>query len=117
MKKKNKDLKWYAFYYDWNGHKLERTNVLGPRFTEDILKRIKRDKINTYEDLKEGIKRELMYYYWSKAEYEVLVTDLFPKDYEDFCNNSIKIDIWYQLEPNLDRIVEYVIKELNIEFK
>ncbi len=117
MKRKNKNLQWYAFMYDFNSHKLERINVLGERFAEDILKRIKRDKINNYNDLKEGIKRELTYYYWSRAEYEVLVTDLFPRDYEEFCNTSIKIDIWYQLEPNLDRIVEYVMKELNIEFK
>ena len=115
-KRKNKKLEWYAFRYDWNSHNLVQFNVLGERFAEDILKRIKRDKISNYEDLKEGIRRELMYHYWSKAEYEVLVTDLFPKDYEDFCKSSIKIDVWYQLEYNLDRIVEYIMKELQIEY-
>ena len=73
MKRKNKDLKWYAFRYDWNKQGLEVINVLGVSFAEDLLKRIKRDKISTYEELKEGIKRELMYIYWSRAEYEVLV--------------------------------------------
>ena len=31
--------------------------------------------------------------------------------------NAIKIDVWYQLEPNLDRIVEYINNkmELNLE--
>jgi hypothetical protein len=52
----------------------------------------------------------------SKAEYEVLVTDLFPRDYEDFCNRAIKIDIWYQLEPNIDKIVKYIMEELRLEF-
>ena len=116
-KRRNKNLEWYAFEYDWNNKGLIRTNVLGERFVEDILKRIKRDKIDTYEKLKEGIKRELMYYYWSKAEHEVMVTDLFPRNYEDFQEQAVKIDVWYQLEPNLDRIVEYVIKNLNIELK
>lgn len=114
-KRRNKNLEWYAFEYDWNNKQLVRTNVLGERFVEDILKRIKRDKITTYEALKEGIERELMYYYWSKAEHEVMVTDLFPRNYEEFEEQAVKIDIWYQLEPNLDRICEYVIRELLIE--
>ena len=28
-----------------------------------------------------------------------------------------KIDVWYQLEPNLDRICEYVIRELKLDFE
>lgn len=116
MKRRNKKLEWYAFRHDWNTKGLVKTNVLGVSFAEDILKRIKRDKITTYEDFKEAVIRELKYHYMSKAEYEVLVTDLFPRDYEDFCNRAIKIDIWYQLEPNIDRIVKYIMEELRLEF-
>ena len=82
MKRKNIKLEWYAFEYDWNSKSLIRTNVLGDRFVENIQKKIKRDKIDNYESLKE----------------------------------AVKIDIWYQLEPNLDRIVEYIIRELDIKF-
>jgi len=113
MKKKNKKLEWYAFREDFNSNKLERVNVLGEWFVNDLFKRIKRDKIDNYEKLKEGIKSILMYYYWSKAEHEVLVTSLHHRPDKD---EVFKIDIWYQLEPNLDRITEYVIKELDIEF-
>ena len=113
---KTKNLEWYAFMYDWNKQELVRTNALGTRFVEDIQTRIKRDNINSYEGLKEGIKRELMYYYWCRAEYEVMVTDLFPRDFEEFEKKAVKIDIWYQLEPNLDRITEYVNKELGLGF-
>ena len=116
MKRKNIKLEWYAFEYDWNKKELVRVNVLGKRFIENIQKVIKRDKINNYESLKSAIRRELIYYYWCKSEHEVMVTDLFPRNYEEFENNAVKIDIWYQLEPNLDRIVEYVIKEMNIKF-
>lgn len=115
-KMKNKNLEWYAFRYDWNKQDLERTNVLGQRFAENILKRIKRNKVDNYNDLKEEIRLELSYYYRSRAEHEVLVTDLFPRNYEEFEKKSIKIDIYYQLEPNLDRITEYVIRELQIDF-
>ena len=50
-----------------------------------------------------------MWYYWSKSEWEILVSDLHlhtPK------HKIEKIDIYYQLEPNLDRITEYMINNL-----
>lgn len=113
MKRKNKNLEWYAFREDFNRNELERFNVLGTWFAEDILKRIKRDKIDSYDKLKNEIRSELMYHYWSKAEHEVIVRGLHYREDRD---NEFKIDVWYQLEKNLDRITEYVMKELNIEF-
>ena len=112
--RRNKNLEWFAFEYDFNKRDVVRINVLGTYFAEDMLKRVKRDKLTTYNDIKEGIKRELMYHYWCKAEHEILVTDLFPKDFE---KESVKLDVWFQLEPNLDRITEYVIRELKLEIE
>ena len=43
-KRKNKKLEWYAFREDFNRNELERFNVLGEWFAEDLLKRIKSDK-------------------------------------------------------------------------
>lgn len=103
MKKVN--LEWYAFRKDFNSRKLKKVNVLNSYRIDEILKRIKKEKAKTYEEIKEIIKRELMYYYWSKSEHEVLISGLFDNNLE----NAEKIDIWYQLEPNLDRIVEYFI--------
>lgn len=53
-----------------------------------------------------------MYHYWSKCEHEILVGDLFTEE-DDFK----KIDAYRQIEMNLDRITEYVINELKINFK
>ena len=108
---KKEKLEWYAFREDFNSHRLEVVNVLGG-LEEEIKERVKRNKISNYGDFKESIKRLLMYYYWCKAEHEVLVSGLFSRDKED---EIYKIDIWYQLEPNLDRIVEYIIKTLNLD--
>ena len=112
-KRKNNKLEWYAFREDFNKNELERVNVLGIDFAKELLKRIKQDKISSYNELKELIKRMLMYRYWSKAEHEVLVTSLHHRPDRD---NVFKIDVWYQLEKNLDRITEYVMKELQIDF-
>ena len=54
-----------------------------------------------------------MYYYWSKAEHETVIGGLSAKEDNDF----EKHDIWWQLEPNLDRICEYIINTMQIEFK
>lgn len=118
MKIKNVKLEWYAFRYDWNNHKLEFINVLNG-FKEDIAKKIKKgakDKfrpITDYNSFKEYIKGELMYYYWSKSEHEVLIGDL-----SNHVEKTLeKHDIWWQLEPNLDRICEYIIREMKLPFE
>lgn len=107
------DLEWYAFVYDWNNKELKKINVFRGDFSNNISKRIKDEKIKNYNEFKEVIKRMLMYRYWSKAEYEVLVTDLTNKIDEN--TDMHKIDIWFQLEPNLDRICEYLINKMDIK--
>jgi len=104
-----KKLEWYAIMHDFNEDKLVYINVLGV-IDEKVKRKLK--KMTTYEEIKKQIGIELMYRYLSRAEYEILVTDLF---YNPEKGKQFKIDIWYQLEPNLDRITEYVINELNLK--
>lgn len=103
-----KKLEWYALEYDFNTTKLKKINVLNERIIEDLKKRIKRDKISNYKDLKSAVTSEMRYRYWCKAEHEMLVSDLWNDGEE-------KIDVWYQIELNIDRICEYVIKELKLK--
>ena len=117
MKIKNVNLKYMAFRYDWNSHKLVFTNVLYG-MEEEIAKKIRKGKkdnykpVYDYDTFKEYIKGELMYYYWSKAEHETMIGDLFCKEQE-----LEKHDIWWQLEPNLDVICKYIINEMKIVFE
>ena len=113
MTKKNKKLEWYAFREDFNKKEIVRFNVLGEWFAEDLLKRIKSDKISSYEELRDRIGSMLRYYYKSRAEHEVIVTSLFHKPDRD---KEFKIDGWYQVEKNLERITEDVMRELKIDF-
>lgn len=112
--KRNKNLEWYAFYQGLNTDRLEYVNIISKELIDDILKRIKYKnkfrKIDSYDSLKEAVKSYLMWRYMSRSEYEVVVINWSGRDMEE------KIDIWYQLEPNLDRIVEYINKELNLGF-
>ena len=105
-------LEWYAIREDFNKRKIVNYNVLSG-WENEIKKARKNKKFNDYASLKEWLKREFMYYYWSKAEHEICVGGLFVKSTEEL----EKIDIYRQLEPNLDRITEYVIKEIGFRFK
>ena len=117
MKIKNVKLEWYAFRYDFSSKKLVFVNVLYG-MEEEIAKKIRKGKndkwkpVYNYETFKEWLKGEFMYHYWSKAEHEVVIYDLFDTDDE----RGEKHDIWWQLEPNLDRICEYIINTMQIKF-
>lgn len=108
MRIKNANLEWYALY-EVNGE-IKYRNIMRPEFKEEIPKRIKNGKIRSYKDLKEYLKREFIYHYWCKVEYELIVTPM-------SCKGGLRIDVWSQLEPNLDRITEYVIREMNLPIK
>lgn len=112
--RKNKNLRWYAFREEFNTNRLEYINVLGEEFAKEVLRRVKKDKIQDMYDFKDLVESMLMYRYWAKAEHEVVVRSLHHRPDRD---NEFKIDVWYQLEPNLDRICEYIMKELQLEFE
>lgn len=103
-------LKWYVLHQSFNKEEIEFYNVL-QGWEERIRKA--RKKVKTKTEFKEWLKKEFMYYYWSRSEYEIVVGGLFseyPKEFK-------KVDIWSQIEPNLDIITDYIIKEMKFKFK
>lgn len=102
---KKKEPKFYAMVYDWNSHKIKYTNII----REDILQKLEKmiKKGAKKEELKHRLESLLKYHYWSKSEYEIMVGDLFCKPEE-----LEKIDVWFQLEPNVDLILENIIMYL-----
>lgn len=109
MKVKNNNLEWYVLYWDFNKKKVVNYNILAG-ITEDLSKEIKAKRVYNKSILREYLKTVFMYNYWSKAEYEFYISDLQGNDYE-------KISIWRQIEPNLNRIVEYVNTQCNLKFE
>ena len=102
---KKKKLEWNAFYYDTNTKEIKTFNVI----RDDLIAKVKKAKKKD-EDIKDVIKTNLMSHYWCKSEYEVVITDLFHAG--DKTLRAMKIDVWWQLEMNLDRIVEYIERSL-----
>lgn len=65
----------------------------------------------TREEFREFIKKEAMYQWWSRCEYEILVSD-WPKH-----GKEIKIDVYYQVLMNLDIITDIIINIIKDEHK
>ena len=61
-------------------------------------------KHKTKEAFAEALRRSLMYYFWSKCEWEVLISP--------WCgskkNETIKVDVYWQVMNNWDHFLDYV---------
>ena len=132
-KKKMDNLEWNVLRYNHNNRSFETFNIFNHwRFSEYIDKLLS-DKQITREYFEERLRREVMYYYWSKTEWECIVTDLQPhikqKELkriitECYLDRTIeqgmmrgshvnlsdceKIDVYDQVNLNWDAFVEYV---------
>ena len=113
MKIKNKKLVWNVLLHDFNSDKIITYNVFDDEFKENLYKEYRKKKINNKLELKEYIKSKMMYRYWSRSEYEIAVGGIHSKHPENF----EKIDAYYQLEMNLDHIVDYIndYLEMNLD--
>lgn len=99
------ELEWYAMYWSWNEKRLQYENVIREDLIKDVKKAIRENK--SYDEIKDKVRLNLMYHFWSKCEWEMIVTDLALAD-----EREEKIDVYFQLCPNLDRITEYLITNL-----
>ena len=65
-------LKWSVFYYDINKNKITTYNIFNHcGFNKYVEKALEISK--TKEEFAETLRRELMYYFWSKAEWELVI--------------------------------------------
>lgn len=113
MKVAKVELKWYTIRYDMNKKKIKYYNVLGGNFKEEIAKKIRKKAITNLKELKHYIDVDFRYHFWCKCECELSIGQAF----EDDVNKLEKIDIYYQLEPNLDRIVEYINSAMKLNLR
>lgn len=65
-----KPFSWLVTHYDCNGNRICQYDVL--KYRENDIKKLKK-KYNTKEDFAEALSREMHYYYWSKAEWELII--------------------------------------------
>lgn len=107
MKKQSENIGKKSFYvlnWDFNSDDLEQYDVL-PYFRE-CYNGLKKDKRpTTFNEWEEFVKSKGKYQFWSRCQYEIIVTG-WPQQ-----KNEVKVDVWRQIEMNIDVIVGILIGE------
>ena len=123
-----KDMIWNVYNHDINRREIKTYNVFKHNsFREDVEELLK-ENLN-YDEFSEKLNRIAQYYFWSKAEYEIVITSWVPhidneeldrvdKEREEhprylshYVNLEVeeKLDFYDQLHLNWERFVEYVL--------
>ena len=96
-------MEWNVFYHDPNKQEIRLLNIFKHgRFNKDVQEHLKRCKDK--DEFAENLRKELMYNFWCKSEYEVLISPwCFGRDTEE-----IKVDIYTQVMNNWNVFLDYV---------
>lgn len=126
------NLEWNVFYYNTNKNKIEQFNIFNHSgFAGEVSKYL--SKCNDRILFEANIKLSLMYYFWSRCEYEIIITSFptyitidelerlndyrvshkgkYEKDLMRISANldtEIKIDIYSQVMLNWDKFINYL---------
>ena len=99
-----KELEWNVYVEYINHRRIEIYNIFEHAgFKEDCDKAWKEYKDNS-QKFAECVKRSLMYYFWSKCEWEIILSDFFPSD----SFKKEKIDVYDQVRLNWNIFINYV---------
>ena len=99
-------MEWNVFYHNWNSRKIETYNVFHHGgFLKDVEKYLK--KCESREEFAEELRRSLLYYFWSKSEWEILVGPWIGS----WKDKTEKVDVYQQVMMNWDKFLDYVWKE------
>ena len=94
-------IEWYVYYHDSNAQKIIKWNVFNHGSFKNEVNKILKEKLSK-EVFSEKLRREAMYYFWSKCEYEIILSPWTGRA------DDIKIDIYDQIMMNFNRFVDYV---------
>lgn len=100
---------WNVFRHNINKKEIETFNIFDHGGFRIDCKRAARKHRENKEGFAEEIRRSLMYYYWSRAEYEVLICDLMKRDF----STEKKVDIYQQVMLNWEAFVGYCWERRN----
>lgn len=107
-----KELAWNVYRYNINTDTMETFNIFKHgSFYNMLVKAKKKYKKDTTLDFKEEVRKSLMYYFWCKSEYEILLSPWVGGDRE---KDTIKIDIYNQVMLNFDKFYAYLLENIKL---
>lgn len=97
-------IQFNVLWWDFNKPEPGSYDVL-PYFRREYEKLKKSHRPKTKKDWIMFVSQRGMRMYWARAEYEIIVKQWPPTD------KYKKVDIWQQIEPNIDLIVKLLMEE------
>lgn len=99
------ELEWNVFVYNINERHIEVFNVFNHgRYRQEIIKLLNHKCDFTLKEFTEKVKTLTIYYFWCKCEWEILIAPWIG----DFDKESVKIDVYKQLEMNWNHYIKYL---------
>ena len=95
-------IEWYVYYHDSNTQKIIKYNIFNHGTFTKEMNEIKK-KTSTKEEFAEKLDHMMRYYFWSKCEYEIILSPWTGRA------DDIKIDVYDQIMMNFDRFVDYCL--------
>lgn len=101
--------KYNVIVYDFNSNQFKSYDVL-EYFIDEYNKIKKSKRPKTFDDIKNFIKGKSLYQFWSRCQYEIILSD--------WPNNSFnkKIDVHYQIMMNIDIVTKLFMENIK-EYK
>lgn len=104
---------WYILWYNPNLKQIELRNVfnLSVKFNQELQTLSKVKDTITFEEFSNQLRSAAKYCFWSKCEYEILVSPWASK------GEDKKIDVYYQLALNWPQFAQYTFSNIeNMSF-
>ena len=106
-----KQTPFYVIHYEVNSQKFEKYDVMPylVRCYKESKKKKYIDHPTTFEEFKKFVEDNSRYMYWSRCEYEVILSD-WP------CKlNQEKIDIHWQIMNNIDLVTRLLMENVGVQ--
>ena len=97
------NLEWNVFYYSINSQKIIEFNIFEHSdFLKDDEEWLK--QCENKDNFPKDIKSSLMYYFWAKSEYEIIISARCGGNGKE----AVKIAIYHQIIMNWDKFIDYL---------
>ena len=104
VRETQQQLVWNVFVGNFNLRRIEVYNIFDhSSFRKDCAKNAKKFK-NDKASFAEGVRGDLMYYFWSKCEWEIILSR-WPSHDDD---REEKVDVYTQVAINWDQFIDYL---------
>ncbi len=99
-----RDMHWFVIVEDFNGKRIVDYDIFEHgSFAEDVRKAYKKHRTD-FDAFSEEVRKSLAYYFWSKCEWEVVISSWPPSDRVP----KRKVDAYGQVRLNWDVFIRYV---------